>query len=459
MTQRRTLARMRSISLILFWLFAVSAEAAIIYVDRDQGCPGSGTTGTPYCNIQNAFNVVNAGDTIRIRDSASTYDMTATLTRSGSLGSRITIEPDTGHNPTLRYTGSGSDNGVMVLEDVSYVTVQNLNFNGSGVHTSRWAVYVHATSANPTANEILTNTFQNWGGSTANASSASITRAPVGIDGGYCNPTCSNKPVSTVVRGNTFTDNRQNNIFIQHADDTLVENNTMTGLKCGLTVDGVGDTVGIGIWDSGTSSSSGTIIRGNSIHDFAPRSGCGIAMGTPYATSAGIWCDVEPRNGLIEKNQIYNINQPTDTDRGSHESQGIFIEAGCSGWVVQNNVIYNIGGAGIRQRMNRSGRTANLYTNNTIYKIGYNGIEFGVTGSGNPGTIRNNIVMDAGESQIHFEDSSAVATINYNLYWDSTGSKIGNWGAGVVNFATWKSQCSCDANSVNAFPKFVGPLP
>ena len=109
-----------------------------------------------------------------------------------------------------------------------------------------------------------------------------------------------------------------------------------------------------------------------------------------------------PRNGVVEKNFIYNINQPTDLSRNQHESQGIFIEAGCSGWTVRNNVIYNIGGAGIRQRMNRSGYAANQYLNNTIYNIGYNAIQFGATGNGSASVIKNNIVMNAGESQIHF---------------------------------------------------------
>src|SRR5919106_4953468 len=84
----------------LIWLTA--AEAAIIYVDKDNSCPGAGTTESPYCSIQNAFNKVIAGDTIRIRDAVTPYDQNAILTTSGMAGSPIIIESAWGHRPIIR---------------------------------------------------------------------------------------------------------------------------------------------------------------------------------------------------------------------------------------------------------------------------------------------------------------------------------------------------------------------
>jgi parallel beta helix pectate lyase-like protein len=455
------------IAILLFVLLLCrSVSAATIFVDKDNSCNGAGTTGDPYCSIQLGLTNATAGDTVRIRDSAAPYDENAVMTVSGSSGSRIIIEPDVGHNPTLRYTGNSAQTGVIELRKNSYVTIQNLNFNGSGVHTSGFAVYLRATldvgdGADMNGIQILNNTFQNWGGSEANASSSSVVRAALGIDGGFCNP-CPGRPIGTTVTGNTFTSNRSINIFIQHANTTLVQNNTITGTKCGLTVDGSPDQIGIGIWDATDGGSTGTIIRGNTIRDWDPKSNCGITQ-AGYGSMPGIWCDVGPSNGLVEKNLIYNINQPLDADRGSYESQGIFIEAGCTGWKVQNNVIHNIGGAGIRQRQARgTGVTANEYYHNTIYKIGFNGFEVGDVG-GNDGNVlifKNNIIQDAQNAQISFDDSTpGTYTVDFNLYYDSTGSDIGQFGGSVLNFTNWKAACSCDANSKNADPKFVGPLP
>jgi hypothetical protein len=53
--------------LAVLLIFSSSAYAADVFVDNAVACPGSGTTGAPYCSIQNAFNVVVAGDTIKIR--------------------------------------------------------------------------------------------------------------------------------------------------------------------------------------------------------------------------------------------------------------------------------------------------------------------------------------------------------------------------------------------------------
>lgn len=447
------------ISLIIFiWLFlAAFADGAIIYVDRDQSCPGSGTTTVPYCNLQNAFNVVNAGDSIRIRDSASPYDMTGTLTRSGSSGSRITIEPDTGHNPTLRYTGNDADTGVIYLSTVSYVTIQNLTFNGTGVQTSRAAIMVKPDGTNVTGVEIKNNTITNWGGTQSNVGSTAV-RAVITVDGGWCNP-CSATLTNTLVQGNTISTYRQVGIFAQHATGTVIENNTISGARCGTTVDNTPDQIGIGIWDATDGQSTGYIIRGNTIRDWDPKSNCTLAAPN-YGTLAGLWCDVGPQNGLIERNLIYNINQGDAGGSGSYESQGLFIEAACSGWTIRNNIIYNIGNVGIRQRVARgNGGSANVYQNNTIYNVGQFAFEGGDTGSGTGAvTFQNNIVYNSGVAALYFENQTTTINFNNNLYFQSP-STIAYWGGGTggLNFTNWKSTCGCDSAAVNANPSLVSP--
>ena len=84
--------------LVLTLFVTVPAHATILYVNKDNSCPGTGTTSNPYCSIQNAFNAVAAGDSIRIRGAGTPYDEAAVLTRSGTSGNQIVIEPDTGIN-------------------------------------------------------------------------------------------------------------------------------------------------------------------------------------------------------------------------------------------------------------------------------------------------------------------------------------------------------------------------
>lgn len=453
---------------ILFLLVASPASAAILYVDRDNSCPGSGTTGSPYCSIQNAFDVVNAGDSIRIRDSASAYDANSILTRSGTVGSRIIIEPDTGHNPTIRYTGSGAQTGAITIQNASYITIQNLTLNGSGVFTSRFGIYLNASTGDINGVQILNNTVTNWGGSAAQATTA-IERGAIGLSGGFCAPCVPARQVrGTIITGNTISDSRQTAIFLQHASDTVIESNTITGIKAGKDFDTGLQTLGIYVSDATDGGSTGTIIRSNTIRDFELRtsdSSTGIShTGGAYDTEAAVWCDVGPINGLVELNTIYNINYssgtPQDYDRNHMESQGVFIEAGCAGWTVQKNVIYNIGGTGIRQRVNRDPSVANNYLRNTIYNIGHNGIEMGNSGgAGGTGNavIKNNIVMNSRDAQIQFDDpTGSTFTINYNLYFTNIGGSVGNYaGSGTASFAAWKSACSCDANALNTNPLFV----
>lgn len=87
------------------FLATAPTQAAILYVDKDNGCPGSGTSTSPYCSIANAVNAVNAGDTIRIRDAATPYTETVQTNKSGTSTAPITVEPDIGNYPTLRNAG------------------------------------------------------------------------------------------------------------------------------------------------------------------------------------------------------------------------------------------------------------------------------------------------------------------------------------------------------------------
>ena len=162
------------LSATLFLFISVSwltnIQAATFYVGKDNACPGIGTSANPYCSIQNAFNKVAAGDTIRIRDAGTPYSESAVLTTSGTQFNPIIIESDSGHSPTLRNSGANAQTGVIHLADTDHVTIRNLSFDGTGVQTSRYAIAVYANTKHVVGIMISRNTIKNWGGAGENFS-------------------------------------------------------------------------------------------------------------------------------------------------------------------------------------------------------------------------------------------------------------------------------------------------
>ena len=434
----------------------VPAQAAILYVDKDNGCPGTGTSQAPYCRIQNAFNAASAGDTIRIRDSATPYDESATATRSGTSGNPIIVEPDAGNNPTLRYTGNGAMAAVIQILGQDYWTVRNLTFDGTGVFTSQMAVWVASGSTREQVGvQILNNTFKNWGGSEAQEDTSPNKPSALIISSGWDPPAGWPAPNGTVIRGNIFDGNRRKSIQLLSTRNTIVENNEIKNATCGRDSDGAVNEIGIHVGTGSNHEHTGDTIRNNTIHDFAPWSACSLtsAPGT-WSTMPGIWADVGPTGGTVDGNRIWNLDQ--GNTGGVVLSVGVFIEYDCHDWTVKNNVIYNIGRAGFRHSPVTAG-AVNRWFNNTVYNTGVHGMQLWY---GNA-VVKNNIFDNAGSSQI-MATANAVSqgnlTINYNDYWDNAGGgKVGQWNGSTQKLADWKSTCNCDANSLNTDPLFAAP--
>lgn len=436
-------------SLIVLCL-VVPSWGATLFVDKDNTTNCNGTTTQPYCTIQQAFNVANPGDTIAIRDSATPYDQSATLSRSGSSGNPIVITKDTGHNPIIRYTGNDVHAGAFNLYDVSYITIQGLTFDGAGIFTSQHALDIRSSVGTHTNISLLNNTFKNWGGTEAQQGANTVEHAVIYVLG---DTTLSN----FVVQGNLFDGNRHSDVRqIFNVDGALYQNNEHKNNLCGKNTDGSANAIGLHIVAPGRSN-TGTTVRNNTFHDFQQRTACGLTGA--YDTLAAVWCDESPANGLVENNAIWNI-QPgqaggTDPNGNSQEGVGIFIERFCQGWTVRNNLIYNVGGAGIRQRQETS-LTQNVYYNNTIHNITEHGFQVGASG-GNL-TFENNIVSNTAGDAVHFDTPyTHTKVVDRNLY---TGTNVGEWGWGNhLNFTNWKSQCGCDASSINASPVYASTTP
>jgi len=444
-------------------LCSTGVQAAVIYVGKDHSCPGSGTSASPYCSIQNAFNKVRAGDTILIRDGATPYNENAILTTTGTSGSVITITKDSGHNPTIRLVNSGAQQGAIQLQNVSYVTVDGLNFDATSTASSRYALMVY-NSAGPLMTNITVqnNTFAGWGSTAAATAGAAAVAFRSSFGTKY-----NAFPISGIIRNNTFVGNRGHAIALRQTNGVMVTGNTITGNRCAITnaKGGYLEAAGIKIGNE----AQNTTIYGNHIHSFEKFSDCDMPIELITAKShvwAGIYCDAGGINSIIEGNEIHDVDYPQSLPIAGADSVGIFIESRCHNWTVRRNAVYRIGQKGIRNGSAGTGNPDNtVYENNSFSQIGEVGIWIA---RGKNITVRNNIIAidpATGVTSIEFT-STAVAlgphVVNYNLYWDgASGSKIGRWGDYTTrNLTNWRQSCNCDSKTLSTDPQFIiSPVP
>src|SRR5205823_12894443 len=105
---------------------------------------------------------------IRIRYGTGTYDESVTATVTGRSGSPITIQSDKAGNQAIWRYSVSTHAAALKLDEVNYWIVRNLTFDGTGVVTSSYALWVNGApwfdggSADITGIQILNNTFRNW---------------------------------------------------------------------------------------------------------------------------------------------------------------------------------------------------------------------------------------------------------------------------------------------------------
>ena len=227
-------------------------------------------------------------------------------------------------------------------------------------------------------------------------------------------------------------------------------------MRCGRKSDGNRGADGI----KDTDESTGSLIRNNRIGDHVDSADCLLSDGPAGDTYTGIYCDVGPTNGLIEGNEVYNIDgKTTGTGSGGVGSEGIFIESRCHDWVVRRNLVHHIGTYGIRNGSPSTGDpNRTIIVNNTIAYIRDRAIWFR---RGNNLTIKNNIFHHNNATAGIDVHSTAVGqgphTIANNFYWDmNNGAKVGRWGDFTTrDLTTWQQMCNCDAGVRSINPLFI----
>jgi hypothetical protein len=183
-------------------------------------------------------------------------------------------------------------------------------------------------------------------------------------------------------------------INVSFTQDTIIENNTIYNVleaiqNTGATWMADGQLV----YSAQSITPSGTIIRGNIIHNNLCEQGVMSIVGN---------------NILIENNLLYD-NMGNGTTCGISTRNGKFI--------VRNNVITNSGGVRADRRLISSYNVIGEISHNTIANGDNRGIniQYDVTPSDSL-LIKNNIIYSIANQQIYKSGDTSKVVLDYNLF-------------------------------------------
>lgn len=291
---------------------AHAVTSTVIWVDNASGAgcvdaAGSGSQATPYCTIQAAVNVAQAGDTVKVEPGR--YTQQTNITTSGTASAPITIDADsvpapvyiTGAEHAFDVTGAsnivitGFDIGTTTAEPVlisnsSNVTIQKFAINlfgDDGLQSDQIHVTGNSSGVIISRNVITMSTTTavqiDAGGSNDIVTTNIIDK--VQGDGIVVDSTPGTDVVSNTVdsicgtgidvTGTSTGATVENNILGDNSAGTLPTCPTPTGTVAGLEVDGM--------------ATSGTVANYNDI-DTAPAAVSDYVWGgKPYATAAALF--------------------------------------------------------------------------------------------------------------------------------------------------------------------------
>ncbi|MDH6576318.1 right-handed parallel beta-helix repeat-containing protein [Kitasatospora sp. MAP5-34] len=231
---------------------AFADTSTTLFVDNTPGkCSdaGQGTAALPFCTVQAAADIVQAGQTVQVAAGPTTYPEQVTVKNSGTPGHPITFKgdstvPENMPQVGLDYWQSKTKQGHgFVLSGVHDVTVQNFVFD-----TPQEAVLVTDSDRITIDHNLSYNgTFTNSPGIrlSGRTTDSVVSRNQVG-DSGFAGIAVDKGVTGTVVTTNALSGNQGAGIVVTDAPGTVVTSNTLksnNGRGISLAGDSSGATV------------------------------------------------------------------------------------------------------------------------------------------------------------------------------------------------------------------------
>lgn len=404
---------------------------AVRYVDGDAtACPGDGSDATPFCTLQDALDdpSLAAGVHIRVRTAAGPYAGADASGIDGEADAPIVLEPDDGHTPIIA--------GRVSLVASSHWTIRGLMFDGSQLDANVEAIDVETTEEIVEGIVVEGNTILGWGGapitdpSDDGYSGGAITVAAYVTEGSAA------AMVGPRIVGNRVLGPRASGIRLYDVVDGVVEGNEITGARCQWELGNSGvHSTGIRVHRG-----SGSTVRGNYVHDFAPS--CEID-GT--RRMIGIWLQTA-QDAEITANLVRGI-----VVDGSY-GMGIDLINGSNDARVHHNIVTDVGQCGLcLGAVAAGGGDRTRWVANTVVHAGDYGMD---VYQGVGPDVRDNLFVDAGEAFVRVFHTATEVAIDHNLYWTSGDAAVGRLDyTDQIDLATWIDACACDQASVFADPR------
>lgn len=392
-------------------------------------------SGGDFTVIQDALDVAQAGDTVRVHEKLGPYFERLVFPQSGNAGSgHITLEAAPGEQPVLDGTGVPGDQSMILIDSKSYLKVIGFEIRNNLGVTDGSGVRILGSGSHL---EIRNNRIHDMRGQNAMGITVYATEATAISD--------------LVIAGNEVYDSEPATseaiVLNGNVDGFLVADNFVHDVD-NIGIDCIGGESDIQPDD--TKVCRNGVIRGNRVERARSSYGGGFA--------AGIYVD-GGRDVVIENNVV------TQCDLGMEigaENAGIATR----NITVRNNVLHDNdkAGLGFGGYASFTGRVRDsVFTGNTLYKNDTLGAGFGELWIqyAEDNVVRNNLVWATSQNKLLVSEYGNVNTVlDYNLWYVDAGSgaALFSWNAtAYTGFAAYKAGTGQDGNSMFANPQLASP--
>ena len=424
---------------------------------------GAGTIGSPWATLTKAATVAVQGDTVNVNRGDTINDTNPTF----AVG--VTIQPyGTGANPTVALGTSH-----LVFNDAPGITLTNVNFtNSSTTYTSGPSTEIVRINRTITGSRL-----------------SGITVTGCSFSGGqngfriYTSTTDASGYNNISITGCTFYNCSLTGLYIHgagtsgttyHYSAVTVSNNVAYNIT-GSSVNGYGWGLNIAAADTSVGANA---VSGNLVYS------CG-ASSVPSGGS-GVGIQMLGTNGCtVTGNVCHDISCGASS---AGDGSGIDIDVGNDNVLVEYNVTFNCGGAGMIGFSN-SGHAGNVFrfnlsVNDALTKNGSITFSLSTDGEGAYTFYNNTCISLAGQPCVYnasattlynkklynnlfyclsgpivnVEDNGTGTAYDHNCYIQPSFSATYN-STNYTSLAAWKTATGNDASSLySATSPFVGPI-